>query len=320
LRQPRSRSTAGTVAGGDEALQTKDKINLIAVVFLLTVLNRKRYTFISGIKEPVTITKGKAARSSRLLTEERRRTIVGLLEKDGKVTVDDLVGRFGVSAVTVRSDLDILAEMGALKRSHGGAVCLLEPAHDYPLKVEETLHHNEKVRIGQAAVQYVQPNQTIMLDSGSTTAEVARQFKNTRIPGVTIITNSLHIAAELADLPDMTLIMIGGILRQISKSFVGPPAEQTIRDLHADHLFLGVDSLDVEIGPSTPDVLEAQLNGLMVRSCREVTIVADSSKFGRRSLSVIAPMDRVHRVITDVGIPAASAESLKRRGVHVVAV
>ena len=268
------------------------------------------------VSESPTTTNGTTPK--RLLAEERRRDVIALLEKDGKVLVDELVRRFGVSAVTVRADLDALQQMGALKRSHGGAVRVLEPAHDYPLKVKETLHHEEKVRIGQAALQLVQPNQTIMLDSGSTTAEIARLLKKSRIPGLTVITNSLSIAGELSDASDITVIMIGGILRHISKSFVGPHADQAVRDLHADHLFLAVDGLDVEIGPSTPDMLEAQLNALMVRACREVTVVADSSKFGRRSLSVIAPMDKVHRVITDAAIDEEAAESLRRRGVELI--
>jgi DeoR/GlpR family transcriptional regulator of sugar metabolism len=124
----------------------------------------------------------------------------------------------------------------------------------------------------------------------------------------------------MAGLPFVTLIMVGGILRQIARSFVGPQAEQMMRDLHADHLFLGVDGIDLELGPSTPDILEAQLNGLMMRAAREVTIVADSSKFGRRSLSLIGPMEKVSRVITDAGIDASVAEALRRRGIEVIAV
>jgi DeoR/GlpR family transcriptional regulator of sugar metabolism len=125
---------------------------------------------------------------------------------------------------------------------------------------------------------------------------------------------------ELADLPFVTVIMVGGILRQISRSFVGPQAEQMMRDLHADHFFLGVDGMDVEIGPSTPDILEAQLNGLMMRSAREVTVTADSSKFGRRSLSVIGPLDLIQRVVTDKAIDDSVAEALKGRNIEVVAV
>jgi DeoR family transcriptional regulator, aga operon transcriptional repressor len=255
---------------------------------------------------------------SRLLAEERRRKILELLEIDGRVTVDELARRFGVSAVTVRTDLDGLSELGALRRSHGGAVRAVAPSDDYPLRLKERLHHDEKLRIACAAASLVQPGQTIILDSGSTTAEIARQFKQTRIKGITVITNSLGIAAELADASGITVIMIGGIVRELSRSCVGPHAEQMMRDLHADHLFLAVDGLHVEAGPSTPDILEAQLNGLMVRAAGAVTIVADSSKFGRRSMSIIASVEQIDRVITDAAAAPQMVEALRSQHVEVI--
>jgi DeoR family transcriptional regulator, aga operon transcriptional repressor len=259
------------------------------------------------------------ASGGRLLTEERRRVVLDVLETNGRVTVEELAHRFSVSAVTVRGDLDELSRLGALKRSHGGAI-RIGTVHDFPIRMKETLHHAEKVRIARYAVSLIQPNQTIVLDSGSTTAEIARQIRGAKLGPLTVITNSLNIAVELADAPSVTLIMVGGIVRQISRSMVGPQAEHMMRDLHADHLFLGVDAIDSEVGPSTPDILEAQLNGMMMRAAKEVSIVADSSKFGRRSLSVIGPLEKVSRVITDDGLDAASAENFRRRGVEVVTV
>jgi DeoR family transcriptional regulator of aga operon len=116
------------------------------------------------------------------------------------------------------------------------------------------------------------------------------------------------------------VIMIGGILRHMSYSLVGPHAEQTLRGLNADRLFLGVDGLDPEIGLSTPDVLEAQLNASMIRVSREVVVVADSTKFQRRSLSVIAPLDHVHKVITDDRVSAEMIAALKAHNIEVVIV
>ena len=112
-----------------------------------------------------------------MLSEERRRDILDLLAKEGRVTVAGLVQRFGVSSVTARADLDMLAEIGALVRSHGGAVGRLDPVQDYPVSFKETLHHAEKVRIGQAAAKLLQPNQTAIIDSGTTTLEIARHLK-----------------------------------------------------------------------------------------------------------------------------------------------
>lgn len=256
----------------------------------------------------------------KLLIEERRRRILELLEEHERVTVGKLAQEFRISAVTIRGDLDALDEQGALVRSHGGAVKRLNPLRDYPLKVKETLHHAEKVRIASAAARLIQPGQKIILDSGTTTVEIARQVKTSKIKSLTVITNALNIAMELANLPNISVIMLGGMLRQMSYSLVGPHAEQILSDLNADHVFLGVDGLDPEIGLSTPDVLEAKLNALMIRVSRQVTVVADSSKFGQRSLSVIAKLDNIHRVITDSKAAPDVVAALRARSVEVVLV
>jgi len=257
---------------------------------------------------------------ARLLTEQRRRNLLDLVDQNGQVTVVDLVKRFSISAVTVRSDLDALASIGAIVRSHGGAVRRLEATQDYPLRTKETLHHIEKVRIGKAAAELVRAGETIILDSGSTTAEIARHLKKLKLPSLTVITNALNIAAELADHAGVSLMMIGGLLRPISCSFVGPQAEAMMNDFHADRLFLAVDGFDLENGPSTPDVLEAQLNNVMIRSAKEVNVVADFSKLGRRSVSKIGPFDRIRRLITDKRAAPEFTEGLRKKGIEVIEV
>jgi len=258
--------------------------------------------------------------TERLLKEERHRKILDLLEREGRVTVEDLVKRFEVSSVTVRGDLDTLSDVGMLVRSHGGAVRRLDASQDYPLRFKESIHHAEKARIGQAAAEMIRPNQTIILDSGTTTAQVARQLKARKIRPLTVITNALNIAIELAEVQDISLIMIGGILRHVSNSFVGPQAERMLQDLHADHFFLAVDGLDPQLGLSTPDILEAQLNAVMIRIATQVTAVADASKFGRRSLSLIGGIESVQRIITDDRIPADIARAVREKGVELVVV
>jgi DeoR/GlpR family transcriptional regulator of sugar metabolism len=254
----------------------------------------------------------------RLLVEERRRRIIDLMGSAGRITVSDIVKQFGVSAVTARTDLDALSASGVLVRSHGGAIRPQEPTRDYPVSFKAGLHHSEKVRIGQAAVRIIQPGETIILDNGTTTFEIARRLKSSRIPRLTVITNALDIASELADCPGLTLIMVGGVLRQISASFVGPQAEAMLAQLHADRLFLAVDGFTLESGPSTPDVLEAHLNERMMEAAKETTIVADFSKLGRRSVSRIGSLDRVHRLITDSKAAPAFLEAVRERGIEVV--
>ena len=159
---------------------------------------------------------------ARLLTEQRRRNLLDLIDQDGQVTVAEMVKQFAISAVTARSDLDALASIGAVVRSHGGAVRRLVATQDYPLRTKETLHRSEKVRIGRAAAEMVKPGETIILDSGTTTAEVARHLKKLNLASLTVITNALNIAVELMECPGISLIMIGGLLRPVSCSFVGP--------------------------------------------------------------------------------------------------
>jgi DeoR family transcriptional regulator of aga operon len=253
-----------------------------------------------------------------MLAEERRQKVREIVEEKGKITVEDIVNRFSVSSVTARSDLDVLAKRREVMRSHGGAVRQLNSVVDYPLRFKESIHHAEKVRIGHAALQLIRPNQSIILDSGTTTVHIARQIKSARIYPLTVITNALNVAYELAETDGVTLIVIGGILRPASSSMVGPQAERMLQDLHADHLFLGVDGLDPDVGYCTPDILEAQLNALMIRIANEVTVVADGSKFGRRSLSLIGTIDCARRIITDSGVDRQIAEVLRVRGIEVV--
>src|SRR5256885_335949 len=255
---------------------------------------------------------------ARLLTEQRRRSVLDLVDQDGQVTVADLVTRFSISAVTVRTDLDALASIGAVVRSHGGAVRRLEATQDYPLRTKETLHRDEKVRIGRAAAELIQPGETIILDSGTTTAEVARHLKRMKIQSLTVITNALNIGMELADAPGISLIMIGGLLRPVACSFVGPQAEAMMNEFHADRLFLAVDGFGLENGPSTPDVLEAPLNNVMIRSAKEVNVVTDFSKLGRRSVARIGPYARIRRLITDTRAPQEFTEGLRERGIEVI--
>lgn len=261
-----------------------------------------------------------SSKRPRLLSEERRREILRVLDEQGRVTVNNLADHFQISVVTIRSDLEELGSKGLLVRSHGGAILPLSPQQEYPLQLKKTLHHAEKVRIGRAAAHLIQPRQTVIIDGGTTTAEAARAIKRASPEALTVITHALNIAFELADSPNISLIMIGGVFRHVSKSCVGPPAERMMSDLHADHFFLGVDGLDPDMGPSTPDMLEAQLNSQMIRAAREVSLLADATKFGRRSLSLIQDMRSIHRVITDNRASQEMVCQLRKMGIDVLAV
>jgi DeoR family transcriptional regulator of aga operon len=248
--------------------------------------------------------------------EERRRRIRTLIEEHAQGTVADLATQFGVSAVTIRADLAALEHMGAVVRTHGGAL----PRGDndeLPIDIKQTLNRAEKVRIATAALEHIRGGETIILDSGTTTAEIAKLIRTLKIPSINVITNALNIAVLLANSPHVNVIMPGGVLRQKSWSLSGPQAEQALSALQADVLFLGVDSLDPEIGLMTPYLLEAQLNAQMIRIARKVVAVTDSSKLARRSLSVIASVDQVDLLITDSAADAKCIEQIRARGLEV---
>ena len=256
----------------------------------------------------------------RLLPEERRRRILDMLDQSESVTVSNLVERLGVSRVTARADLDALSVEGSLVRSHGGALKPMDLRSDYPLQLKQTLHHAEKVRIAAEAAKLIHEGDTIAFDSGTTTCEIAKQIRRLNLKSLTVITNALNIANEVSNLESVSLIMTGGILRHKSGSFTGPHAHETLRNLNADHLFLGADAIDVEGGLTTPDILGAQVALRMIELAREVTVVVDASKFGRHSLTLSGKIDDVDRVITDSRVSAHHVDALRRQGIEVVIV
>lgn len=255
---------------------------------------------------------------NNLLNEERRRAIVEILQKEGRVLVTDLAKKFETSQVTIRKDLEILHTQGQIHRTHGGALPSREGALEDPtLREKEKLHRKEKLHIATAAAKQVSEGQVVILDSGTTTTEIARELR--RFKNLTIITNALNIAADLAT-SSVEVILTGGTVRKNSFSLVGPIAEETLRRLNADILFLGVDGFDVQYGLSTPNLLEAKVNRVMVEVARRTVVVCDSSKFGRRSLSLISPPTGIQQVITDHGIPKVDLKALKKAGIEVTLV
>src|SRR5580704_280627 len=253
-----------------------------------------------------------------MLNEERQRAIHELLRRDGRVVVVDLARQFHTSQVTIRKDLDILHVKGLIHRTHGGALPARDGALEDPtLREKEKLHRKEKLHIAAAAVSMVSEGQVVILDSGTTTTAIARALRNFR--NLTIITNSVNIAAELSG-SAVEVILSGGNLRKNSFSLVGPIAEETLHKLHADILFLGVDGFDVHYGISTPNLLESKVNRTMIEISKVAVAVCDSSKFGKRSLSLIAPPSSLQHVITDSGIPKADLGALKKSGIEVTIV
>jgi DeoR family transcriptional regulator, aga operon transcriptional repressor len=256
--------------------------------------------------------------SESMLSEERQRAILDLLHRDGRVLVMDLARHFRTSQVTIRKDLEILHEKGRVHRTHGGALPASDGALDDPsLREKEKLHRKEKLQIAAAAARMVTEGQVVILDSGTTTTAIARALRS--LQHLTIVTNAVNIAAELSGSP-IEVILTGGTLRKNSFSLVGPIAEETLHKLNADILFLGVDGFDVHYGLSTPNLLESRVNRAMIEISKTAVAVCDSSKFGKRSLSLIAPTSSLHHVITDSNVPKGTISALRKSGVEVTLV
>jgi DeoR family transcriptional regulator, aga operon transcriptional repressor len=250
-----------------------------------------------------------------LLNEERRRAILEVVNRDGRALVNELARAFDTSQVTIRKDLEILHADGLIHRTHGGALPSREGAlADPTLREKEKLHRKEKLRIAETAAAMVKEGQVVILDSGTTTTAIARALRNFR--NLTVVTNAVNMVAELAG-TEVEVILTGGTLRKNSFSLVGPIAEETLQKLTADILFLGVDGFDVKYGLSTPNLLEAKVNRIMVEVSKIAVAVCDASKFGRRSLSLIAPPDAIRHVITDQGISKSDLKGLKKAGIDV---
>ncbi len=253
-----------------------------------------------------------------MLNEERRRLVLKILHREGRVLVGDLARQFRTSQVTIRKDLDVLQAQGRIHRTHGGALPARESALDDPtLREKEKLSRKEKLQIAAAAARMVKAGQVVILDSGTTTTAIAQALR--KCENVTIITNAVNIAAELSG-SSLEVILTGGTLRKNSFSLVGPIAEETLRRLNADILFLGVDGFDVRHGLSTPNLLEAKVNRAMMDVARVTVVVCDSSKFGRRSLSAIAPTSAIHHLITDRGVSRQDLAALKKEQIEVTVV
>jgi DeoR family transcriptional regulator, aga operon transcriptional repressor len=188
---------------------------------------------------------------------------------------------------------------------------------DPTVKEKEQHQIEEKRRIATAAAGLVQEGQCILLDSGTTTMAVARALRG--FSNLTIVTNAANIAAELSD-TGFEIILTGGTLRKNSLSLVGPLAEDVLKQIRADILFLGVDGFDPQIGVTTPNVLESRVNRAMVNSSRRVVAVCDSTKFGRSTMALIVPPTAIHTVITDDQVDDADVKTLRGAGIEVLIV
>ena len=251
-------------------------------------------------------------------TVYRRAKILEELELKGQVLVKDLSKMFNISEVTIRNDLTHLEKQNMLIRARGGAIKIKFQmmGMDSSISDKAKEFHKEKQLIAKEAVKLIEDGDTIVLDSGTTTTEIAKELE--KLSNLTIITNALNIASILSEYEGFSIFMPGGSLRQKSLSLVGVLADESFNKFYCDKLFLGVDGFDASHGLSTPSSEEAHLNQIMIKIAKKVIVVADSRKFGRRRFAHIAPVSDVDVVVTDAGIKEEDSIRLGKSGIEII--
>jgi DeoR/GlpR family transcriptional regulator of sugar metabolism len=249
---------------------------------------------------------------------ERRDRILDRLRTAGSVLVGDLAADLVTSEMTIRRDLKALESEGLVRRIHGGALLVPSRAYEPTFREKSRQFVDEKRRIGAAAASLVESGDTIILSPGTTTMEVARHLSGLR--NLTVVTSAVNIAAELAPDPEVDVIVTGGHLRGTTYALVGSLAEETLRGLHVNKLFLGGNGLTVANGLTTPDLSVATTDRALLRAAERVIVAVDHSKIGRAALCQTAPIETIHVLVTDSGIPAEQRRAFERAGVDVIVV
>ncbi len=247
-----------------------------------------------------------------MLAAQRQAVIVDELQRHGAVRVGDLTRILGVSDMTIRRDLDALAQQGLVDKVHGGATIRRTRSTDEPGFEAKWLHQQqEKEAIARAAARLVTPGTAVGLSAGTTTWTLAHELRD--IPDLTVVTNSIQVAEVLyAGAAEQTVVLTGGV-RTPSDALVGPVAVSALRQLHLDVVFMGVHGIDVRSGFTTPNLLEADANRAFVQAARRLAVVADHTKWGVLGISTIAELEEADLLVTDDGMPAEASQQLAER-------
>ena len=250
-------------------------------------------------------------------TSRRRQEIIQTLSAEGSTQVLGLSERFQVSTQTIRKDLAFLEGRGVLVRCYGGAVAAsaIGLTDEHPVDAKRGLHTSEKERIGRLAASMIKPGDAVILDSGTTTAEIARFLPERS--DIIVLTNDAGILNQLMKRDDVEIVLLGGRLRRKNMAFYGGQTESALDSLQVDRLFLGVDGIDLQRGITTHFEAEAVLNRKMARVARQIIAVTDSSKFGSTCLHRIMGIEDVDILITDAGAPEESLELARKLGCEV---
>src|SRR5690625_2399952 len=251
-----------------------------------------------------------------MLAQERQGIILNLLHEQEVVKVSELCDRFNVSVETIRRDLDYLSKQGKLKRVYGGAVMVekaaTEPAYNYRFIKNES----KKRKIGKETSKLIANGDTLIIDLGTTTLEVAKHLKHKK--NLTVITNSLYIARELVDIPENRVIVIGGNLRAGELTTSGIFVEEILKSFNVDKVIIGVGGITIENGISDYHLDEARARKIMTTRGKHVIAVADHSKFDVEALVNICPIEEIDTLVTDDKVPSHIINQYKNRNLNVI--
>ena len=259
-----------------------------------------------------------SASSGDVFARERQEHIVRIVEEHGRARVTDLASRFGVSAVTIRKDLVALEGERRLVRTHGGAITIGRSRPELAFEIRERLQADEKARIGAAGAALVHDGESIVMDASTTALSVARHLKARQgWSQLTVITNGLRIASELAGHPGITVLMLGGRVRWEALSVVGQLGDGLFRRVNVQKAFLGAAGFTPESGLADATEEEAQIKRSMVAAAREVIAIVDHTKWERAAFATFCPTDRLSIILTDEQAPDAMVRGLTARGIEV---
>ncbi len=247
---------------------------------------------------------------------ERQEQLLRFVQQNQRVTVTQICETFGISAATARRDLESLAELGQVKRFHGGAKAVRQAPPEAPVLQREIEQADEKKRIGRATAELISDGETVFLSSGTTVLEVARSLRHHR--NVTVITNSLLVINTLVNIPEITVICLGGLLRQSEMSMIGHITEQALTQVHAHKIIIGIRALDVEHGLTNDYLPETMTDRAVLAHGGEVIVVADHTKCKRVSTASVAPITAINKLITSTKAPSDFIEALTAKGIKVI--
>ncbi len=251
-----------------------------------------------------------------LLAEPRRMKILEWLQEEGSARVRDLSVAFAVSEATIRQDLERLDNDGFVVREHGGAYLKSVPQQVQSMSLQHLTNMDRKKRIGRAAASLVHNGETIILDSGSTTTEIANNL--TGHQNLNVITNAINIALLLGALPSMAVHLSGGLFKAPTLSVTGEKSGDFFNGIFAEKLFLATAAVSFEAGLTFPAMADLYVKRAMIKAASKVYLVADSTKIGRTSFSSLGPLDMINGFITDAGISDADRAEFERRGIEVI--